>query len=98
MKVKLTCELEAGPSAPESDPGIIEIDGKRIWQVGAIIEGPDAYLLAHGGCAECVDDECREAVNACKRPQGQLRANHIRLENEREDYIAELEAEEEDEE
>ena len=35
------------------------IDGHRCWNVGAVLDNPQAYLLVRNGVATPEDDECR---------------------------------------
>ena len=95
MKCKLLIAMEAGPTAPD-DICTVE-DGRRIVEAGTVIESPSAWRLVHGGFAEPADDECHSRLKSVNQSQaGKLRAVHERIMREREEFIEELEAEEDE--
>ncbi len=97
MKAKLLVTLEAGPTAPDE---IVTFDGgKRFIMAGTVIEHPDCWKLCRGGFAAAADDQCEERMKAVPNSQlGIARAVHDRILRERDEFIAEMEAEELDDE
>ncbi len=95
MKCRLLFIMEAGPTAAD-DICVIE-DGTRFIPAGTEIEHPQAYMLAHAGHAECVDDECREKVKEMDpAQQGAMRQVHTRIMEEMREFEDEIEEDEED--
>lgn len=97
MKAKLLITLDAGGEAPDE---IVTTDnGKRFVVAGTVLEHPDAWKLCRGGFAEPADDECAEKMRRVPNSQlGIARAVHERIMRERDEFIADMEAEEIDDE
>ena len=91
MKCRLKEDMKAGPSASDSSC-VIDESGVRIVKAGSEIDHPQSAILSHGGHAECLDDECREAVAKMDPKTSQtLKKVHDKIRHEREEFIDELE-------
>lgn len=97
MKCKLLYTMEAGPTAPDS---ICFVEnGSRFIKEGAELEHADAYKLVHAGHAECVDEECKTKLAELNPDQqGVMRQVHQRIMSEQQEFLDELEADDEEDE
>jgi hypothetical protein len=83
-------DIEVSPSAVLSEDEQIQTVERTVWrnganqtatfwELGAILERPDSYMLVRMGVAEPADEECRIAasMNAAQRAEAQHAARRL---------------------